>query len=76
MLFIVWKPSFWQIKSPIILGVTEDGSMIEMRQHPLSPASMFVIVADSTEDEAVISVTDAVCGESIRGHKTKKRPEL
>lgn len=34
--------------------------MIEMRQHPLSPASMFVIVADSTEDEAVISVIDAV----------------
>ena len=60
MLFIVWKPSFWQIKSPIILGVAEDGSMIEMRQHPLSPASMFVIVADSAQDETVISITDAV----------------
>ena len=46
--------------SSIILGITEDGSMIEMCQHTLALASVLIIVSDSAEDETVVSVIDVV----------------
>ncbi len=44
----------------IILGIAEDGSMIEMRQHTLPFAAMLIIVTDSAEDEAVVGVVNPV----------------
>ncbi len=44
----------------IILGIAEDGTMIEMRQHLLPLVSMFVIVADGFEEDAVVGVIDVI----------------
>ena len=46
--------------SALIRGIAEDGAMIEMRQHLLPPAAMFVIVADGSEDETVVGVVNPV----------------
>ena len=40
--------------------------MIEMREHPLSFAAMVVIVADCTEDKAVVGFVDPVLVMSLR----------
>ncbi|MBR3027902.1 MAG: hypothetical protein IKH58_07170 [Bacteroidales bacterium] len=47
-------------RGTIILGIAEDGAMIEMRQHLLLLTAMLIIVADGAEDEAVAGVVNPV----------------
>ncbi|MBO4753837.1 MAG: hypothetical protein J5543_04530 [Bacteroidales bacterium] len=46
--------------SAIVLGITKDGAMIEMRKHPLPFTAMVIIVANGMEDKAVVGVVDVV----------------
>ena len=50
----------------MILGIAEDGSMIEMRQHLLTLAAALVVVADGLEDEAIVCVIYIVLVVSLR----------
>ena len=50
----------------MILGIAEDGSMIEMRQHLLALAAMVVVVVDGAEDKAVVGVVDEVLVVGLR----------
>ena len=50
----------------MILGIAEDGSMIEMRQHLLTLAAALVVVADGLENEAVVGVVDKILVMGLR----------